>query len=1470
MHRNLRVAHEPDAATPWKRTALAAACLLALSAGAHAQSGAYEVDYPSTQALYLGGYTLSLTERQSGTGALSGAITAGGALSDLAGSGGSATPVTLSGNAFEALGAGNRSTSLVDLALLSGTGLGTMTGQVMAGVVTTSKVQDTVISATQTGMGPAAITINGNTLVATTTLNRAATSVSGATPTSFSSNTTGAIAVTQGTATLESGNPATPTAGTTASVNLGTYQSGYNAGVRTGSGALADNADVTLTLSGTTNASGTGTPVLSSPLTLGSNTVAADYTGNTATTAYSAGAGSGAFAGSVAVTNAQSNVETAGATTGSTAAVTSSQISADVRNASTGRTDLTGALTLSGNALRADSTGNAAGTRGKAGGVLAGNAIVIDGAPSITGSGSATSVALATSNSNGGGTTTAARADLAVASAQFNGSTVFRSTVTSAEVTARADNLAGGTVTLGGNAIDASSTGNLAGNLVYANTTSLSGSAAASSVQNTIGTPVSATNTDGTLRAGVGASGVTSTGQVTLAGNAITADARTNLASSGVTLSATELNAVAASGAAATAQGSNYSASGRAGVTVANLQTKVGSSTTSATVTNGTVSADFTEGGLSGGARTAVGATAATLADNRISASAAGNTGIASANLSATNATLQAAVVNSQNVLDGVSASVSGSGAGITVGDVSASSALTIARNTVGATGAANVATNALTGEFTNLTPGVNAVAAGSATANNDAATVDTALGVANRQGGNASVTASVLTTAGFATLRAGLTEAVGVEDARLAVQGNEAIASAEQNVATNALRVSAIAIGTTGDVATQVAAVSNSQAATGSTTATVGAASAPTVPLAGIQLAGRVSDVDATVGGNTFAATAAANTARNTLDVTGALFSPAGTPSAAGTATATSTNVASVTNAFGVVSRQVDVFAGFTANANNVVVGIDAPGDFNGVAGSKFAVTGNAITASARNNDVGSTLRLNGFSVLSTGAGVVSSQTSVLSSGTSATVSGAVVRIEDPETVVSGSDLAVSTNRVRAAAVGNAASNALLVQSTVLSGNAAPSGTTAEAVADGAATVNADFGVASRQEKGTATSASASASQLVSLKTSTLNGGSATVSGNATEAVAQANSVGNALTLAGTEVGGVSAGIASAQQASASVSATQTASTDAATFAVHVANTSGNVSTVSGNTALASAGMNEAFNTLDVSGTVVDGRAGTSFAVVNAQSGSSSATATARPGFVGARFETVTNGSATVADNTITARSSVNTAGNALNLGADSTLSAGARVENGQSAGATSTATVGDTSGATTTTVGVAQSVSPYGIALNGTSVTVSGNGLNAQAGGNAASNALNATAVAGIGAGTAPTFAVLNTQSSTGAMTAQLAYANVGAYGAGSSGSATNTNVTVQGNQASATAYANTASNTVATSVLPGSLNAASTSLGNTQSSTGAVSATATNVNFGSTVSSVASGGAIVMSGNGTLAQASGNTAVNRVVGR
>lgn len=293
----------------------------------------------------------------------------------------------------------------------------------------------------------------------------------------------------------------------------------------------------------------------------------------------------------------------------------------------------------------------------------------------------------------------------------------------------------------------------------------------------------------------------------------------------------------------------------------------------------------------------------------------------------------------------------------------------------------------------------------------------------------------------------------------------------------------------------------------------------------------------------------------------------------------------------------------------------------------------------------------------------------------------------------------------------------------------------------------------------------------------------------------------------------------------------------------------------------------NQATNSLNLTaGNVIDGNeklARVSSTQTNSSTGSAAATVSAVDVgvIVDAYWTDVSDSAVTVDGNRLTAASYLNTATNTLSLAAQTLSAMPATVSNAQTNNATGSGAIN----------GVNVGVMPHGgadmetLTLDSVTSTVSNNALNAQAGGNTASNVLNATASATIAGGSTPTFQVLNSQSNTGVMTASIGNAMVGNWGDTGSNYYGGTTMTVSMNSAVANAYGNTASNALSMSALTGSSNGASTGLSNSQSNTASLSATVSGVLMG--VGSGQGTGTVAVSGNSIVASTVGNAATNRV---
>jgi hypothetical protein len=478
---------------------------------------------------------------------------------------------------------------------------------------------------------------------------------------------------------------------------------------------------------------------------------------------------------------------------------------------------------------------------------------------------------------------------------------------------------------------------------------------------------------------------------------------------------------------------------------------------------------------------------------------------------------------------------------------------------------------------------------------------------------------------------------------------------------------------------------------------------------------------------------------------------------------------------------------------------------------------------------------------------------------------------------------------------LGNLVTNTLTATASNFTG---PTSSTVTAAATSATTsVAADFAIANKQINDSTSDIKAETFGTVQMALGNVTGttassSSSSLTGNALKALAQSNSASNELKLNVTQLASATAGVASYQGSDAAVSASvapDSGSSSGGLFAITSGNVTSGAITVSGNNASALAGINEAFNTLTVTGSNLLGRGrpvtpptagtvssvGADFAVMNSQLTDGTAEASVDAGTSGfissGRF--ITGGSVTVSGNALLARASANTANNSLTLNASSRLEASGVVHNLQVMGehATTKASI-----ASTSVVG-AELNTAAGVAV----VSVKDNTVTAQATGNVANNALNASASSAItpaGATGTPSFAVLNSQR-TGAAPATgygvQSVINGITFGSSELGGALNSgSSSVSGNQLQAVAYGNSVNNSVSVGSLTPSLNTASASITNVQYNLTSVNASISNASVqasGTSAGSInAQGASLNISGNSIVAMAVGNRAVNTITGR
>lgn len=1511
-------------AARFRRSLLATSCVLAMGAGsAVAQTSTYLYDPvtpPIQTQLPLSGFLIEDLNIQINTAigigiaASSNNILMGVTLSPIILPGVPA-PATVTNNSVLATAAGNTySTPAGSPAppagpvllgtLGTGDSLGVFSGQVQGGLAAmpvTSDITNGDVRISVSQLDSRTNILSGNKVEASTTLNQSTQTASGQLPIGYSNSQTGSI-VASSTTTINST--------ITGSIAVITHQNALDGGARAGSHATVSGSDIALTLSQTT-----GGPITASQ-TVNTNTIAADFQGNSSTNVFEAAAGSAPVAGSVVVSNGQSNAEVAligGSAAALTASVATSAIGADFRfGIAANATELNGPLVVSGNTISASSTGNNA-TETSVGSTFAGNAIILGKGVDLAGVGSSRNNQLTI-----GASTLSARveADLALLNAQGNqgvlGTTGLNSTVNAGAIKVQGDNLlAGGTISLSTNTVAASVTGNDAINRIQTDGINVTGSVAAANLQVNDAVQMIATNTGANISVNVGTlvGAPDVSGTVTANGNAISALAQGSSASTIVSLGATNLTLVSSdTGAVANTAGFGaVSTTTGVGATASNMQGNYGAAVPiTSTVTGGNVQANFVDQ-LGGVTQVGLNAATVTLNGNSITSAATGNnafTGLAAGQApifdingvliaaGTTNVSGSAAVVNGQFNGNLISGTVTNSGVSINALD-SVGSNLTANSNTLSASGTANSAVNSLTANASTLTVLASPFVATGAAATNSTAGTSTsgaAFALASGQRNEAAVVSSNISSSPFVAID--ITGGAGIDGGNLTVESNTVSSTTRGNIVSNTLGLTDDNLFTSTGTAGQVASLSTFQqnAVTGTSTATVQKTGGNLA--LGITYDGAVDTANLTVSTNAVAASNTGNSSTNMLNVAVNNYgSTAGATSGvlSSTPQVSPDTVSLVNNEFALVNRQIDsVSGGRTATVQGVNLGIETNAGGSGITNSNQTVSSNSLTALARNNDSSNVLAVAGAdsSTLTTGAGLLNDQSSTTAVG--ATITQSRIRIQTGTGAIADSNLSVSSNLISGEAVGNATGNLLAISSTNLTGNASVPATGGASINGGTGllTINSDFGLGNVQRQTGDVTSTVRSGMRINFNNSNTTDGSLTMTGNAVKAVAQSNSATNDAVLAGTNVT-ASAAIASYQSGTGVVQAVQTTQVvENTTFGMIGTSTTDTPVTVSNNAVFVAAGQNEAFSTLIVQGTTLAGQGfnnpsaydattgiaitGSDFSITNVQTGLGSVSSSATAGLIGTRIESITGSSLAVSGNTVTSRALVNNTVNSLVLNASSpgaTLTATGAVNNVQ----TNTAGTGVSASILATDIGIAPQTGGS-VVLANTLATISGNTLAAAAGGNTANNSLEATATASIGGSlVAPTFAVLNYQNNAAAVSANVTTATIGVNINTAGSDIQNSTLSVIGNNIRATGYGNSATNSLAMTSLVGTGNQASASLYNRQVNTGTVTTTITGANIGIFGSiSTAGGGASVVSGNTSLAQSVGNSATNTISSR
>lgn len=1244
--------------------------------------------------------------------------------------------------------------------------------------------------------------------------------------------------------------------------------SGTNSTVALANGTAQSVADVTLLNAQanmgsefTTSVAGAGVSaqldnLAGGSLTQNANVISATSTANLAGNLVNAGL-SGAVANitaSVAALNVQSNT-----TLNSTSSLTGSSISAVVGGAGAVPS---GSVSLSDNTLAATADGNLGVTTValKAANLTVSN--VLGNTPTqgvtvnaLTGAASTGLGVVAVNVQANTGTDTDAN-DSLTASNEGSSVTLGFNTQTTDELGAdnsQAVGISTLNATLAGNVLKASGTANSASTSVALTSTQSTGLSAA------VGNSQSNSRLDVVANAGANTplavsltAGSVDSSSLTLTGNTLSAAAAGNVASGSLAATLGDVSGSTLVTATPQAAVSGEVVTARADLAVANAQRNDNASFTAGV--SGSIALSV---GNVNSATDPVAASTLTLSANRIQASADANRATTSLSADAVNLTGMAAALASRQ---GTSATIlEASTAGTVTLDAGSvtDSSLTANGNQIAASTLANAASNRLSLAATTAT-GNTAALSSAASAGDSATTVAADVSLANLQSSSGDTLSA---STGSSSTAAGVTMAVGAVGAgsALSLSGNQLAASTSVNSASSALNV---AVGNLSGMSTGLA---SGQAITG------GSALAETQGALSLS-ATSLSSATASATGNAITSTVYGNSADNALALTATTASGRGTaPSITVGTTAGATGDLVLANNQTVSGTLVPGIDSDPATVTPAVLSATASGivqistEQANVSASALTLGSNTVSAYTGANSATNQLKLAATDLADTAVGVASRQAIDMATVTS-TATGSVLLNAG---AVSASSLTLSGNTVKSTALGNAVNNALRLAGTNATGTSATVSSAASASAGTDASAVGDVALANLQNSQDVTLSASTVGGMEMAVGSVGTGSALTLSGNTVGALAQSNSASNTLALAATQLSGLSAAVASSQATSGVVTATaEPVSTSA--LAISATSVTGTPVVLSGNAVTAAAGMNEAFNTLSASGTTVLGRGGSpvsavesgsttgvDFSVVNAQQGSGVVTATANPGVMGFGGS-LTGGSLSINDNTVQARAGVNTASNQLTLAATGALQATGAVNNVQAMDGGADATVG----ASSLTADLASG--------GGTTLAVNGNSVTAQASGNLASNALNASGVSGIsssGSTAVPTFAVLNSQS-TGAsgsgINATLSGTSLGAALNGSGGS-----TSVQGNQLVALAYGNSVDNTLSMSALPGSLNTASAAISNVQYNMASISASVIGGGM-SANGSLSGAGSVNVSGNTITAQAVGNRSVNSLTAR
>lgn len=511
-------------------------------------------------------------------------------------------------------------------------------------------------------------------------------------------------------------------------------------------------------------------------------------------------------------------------------------------------------------------------------------------------------------------------------------------------------------------------------------------------------------------------------------------------------------------------------------------------------------------------------------------------------------------------------------------------------------------------------------------------------------------------------------------------------------------------------------------------------------------------------------------------------------------------------------------------------------------------------------------------------------------------------------------SSVAVTGNETTGTAIGNNGTNSLTVTATGIDGDLTQARAQAGYIDNALISIEgdvetgqgldglvalADYAVNSVQQTVDGSSSTATVYntfEIDQITDNAISNSSIAVSDNSVAAEARGNTVANSLSITATDLDGtaITGALNSVQGAAGALSTV--AATASMTVQAPVVS-SGSSLEMDGNTNSALSTINNAANTLAVSGTNIGSRtdnnaealssstymsASADFALANSQSASAATlTSTATTNIYNDNYDDTTtagvlNGSVSVSGNATMAEATVNRAANTLNLTGTANLGATGALTNRQTSSTAATAS------ATSTVAVTVYGDTGAGNTLDNSSLALDGNSTVAMARGNVASNALSAAAGATYPVLANPdygmttsnnaygAFAVLNDQANSGAVTAQSSNTSYTVVlNGGTGGNIGASSVSLAGNSVTASAFGNAASNVLNLTALNSATPTAAIS--NNQTNSGAITASVTSVTFGFTgTNGTIANSSLRNTANSVNATAVGNSAVNSIVGR